>query len=294
MNIKKYLDQLPSLLDKEIIVTGGTSGIGLCLVDHLLYKGAKVIVLARNENKALEVKNKLLEKYPNGQIFFIKYDQSDIASISSASDIIVRDFPHFEAMVLNAGVFCPKQKEKGMSLTIQTNFVGLAYFLKNLLPKLEGKHRFILQGSFVAGWKNHKINSLEDDDLTNFQQYVISKSGVEALYHHYFANNQNNNFSFLCCEPGLTSTDIVRDLKTPLRQLGKLFMKLVSHSPKKAALTALKALDTNLSDGAYIVPRGFLTYMGYPKVKKFPKKREREYLYNLVNNLNISSTTEVM
>ena len=286
MSIKKYLEKSPSILDKQIIVTGATSGIGLSLTDHLLYKGAKVIILARNENKALEVKKSMLEKYPNGQIDIIKFDQSDFENITKASEVIIKDYPNFDAIVLNAGIFCPSQKEEDMSLTIKTNYVGLAKFMESLLPYLKGKHRFIFQGSFVAGWHNKKINSLKEKNLTNFQQYIISKSGVEALFYHYYKENDNPDLSFLCCEPGLTSTDIVRDLKTPIRQLGKLFMKIVSHSPKKASLTALKALDDSLNNGAYIVPRGLLTYMGYPKIKKFPKKRRRENLYYLLKELD--------
>lgn len=60
MKISRYLDNLESLENKEIIVTGGTSGIGLSIVHHLLYKHANVIILARNKNKSLEVKTNLL------------------------------------------------------------------------------------------------------------------------------------------------------------------------------------------------------------------------------------------
>ena len=77
MKISAYLDKLEDLTNKKVIVTGGTSGIGLSIVNHLLYKHAKVVVMARNMKKADEVKNKLLEKYPDNPVDFIQYDQSD-------------------------------------------------------------------------------------------------------------------------------------------------------------------------------------------------------------------------
>ena len=86
-------------------------------------------------------------------------------------------------------------------------------------------------------------------------------------------------------EPGLTSTDIIRDFPTPIKQLGRWLIKVVSHSNDKAALTAMKALEPSLSNATYIVPRGFLTFMGYPKIKKFPVKRYKKYLYDLVANI---------
>ena len=37
MSLQKYLDNLDDLLGKKILITGGTSGIGLSIVDQLLY-----------------------------------------------------------------------------------------------------------------------------------------------------------------------------------------------------------------------------------------------------------------
>ena len=59
MSVKKYLDKLEDLTGQKIIVTGGTSGIGLSIVKELLIKGADVVILARNLTKANEVKTSL-------------------------------------------------------------------------------------------------------------------------------------------------------------------------------------------------------------------------------------------
>lgn len=285
MSVKKYLDKLEDLTGQKIIVTGGTSGIGLSLVKELLSKGADVIILARNMTKANEVKAKLDELYPNRTVIIIQYDQSNDESVIKASDIIVKEHSDFTCLVLNAGVFQSKNKQStvdDMSLTIKTNYVGVKIFLDHLLPQLKGEHRIIFQGSLVAGWHDKKITSLKDKNLSGFQQYIISKSGIEALYYH-CTKLEQNQFSFYLVEPGLTSTDIVRDFPAFIRWAGKIFMKVVSHSSDKAALTAMLAMQSTTEKNSYIVPRGLGTYMGYPKIKKFPKKRERPYLIDLLN-----------
>ena len=285
MSVKKYLDKLEDLTGQKIIVTGGTSGIGLSLVKELLSKGADVIILARNMTKANEVKAKLDELYPNRTVTIIQYDQSNDESVIKASDIIVKEHSDFTCLVLNAGVFQSKNKQStvdDMSLTIKTNYVGVKIFLDHLLPQLKGEHRIIFQGSLVAGWHDKKITSLKDKNLSGFQQYIISKSGIEALYYH-CTKLEQNQFSFYLVEPGLTSTDIVRDFPAFIRWAGKIFMKVVSHSSDKAALTAMLAMQSTTEKNSYIVPRGLGTYMGYPKIKKFPKKRERPYLIDLLN-----------
>lgn len=281
MSIAKYLDKLENLYGKEILITGGTSGIGLHIVDQLLYKGADVTILARNQNKALEVKNKMLKKYPNGQINLINYDQSSFESIQDAVNEILTNHGNFYALILNAGVFARGENAKG-NTTIKTNFVGIGYFLKTLVPNLKNKHRIILQGSLCAGYKLKRINSL-DDEVSNWQQYLISKAGVEMLYYHYNELNYPN-LSFYLIEPGLTSTAIIREFPTPIRELGTLFLKVASHAPSKAALTAMKALQEDAKP-CFIVPRGFLDWRGYPKVKAFPKKRVRTSLYQLLETV---------
>ncbi len=285
MSVKKYLDKLEDLTGQKIIVTGGTSGIGLSIVKELLYKGANVIILARNLTKANEVKDNLVKQYPNKDISIIQYDQSNDESVINAANIIIKEHSDFTSLILNAGIFQSKNKQStvdDMSLTIKTNLVGLNVFLNHLLPRLEGKHRIIFQGSLVAGWRNKKIDSLKDKSLGGFQQYIISKSGVEALFYHY-SKLEQNQFSFYLVEPGLTSTDIIRDFPAFIRWAGKIFLKVVSHTNDKAALTAMLAVQSTTEKNSFIVPR--FNYRGYPKLRKFPHKRERTYLYEMLTRI---------
>lgn len=286
MSVKKYLDKLEDLTGQKIIVTGGTSGIGLSIVKELLYKGADVIILARNLTKANEVKDNLAKQYPNKDISIIQYDQSDDESVIKASEIIAKEHSDFTSMILNAGIF---QKGKltykdDIPLTIKTNFIGLKVLLDNLLPKLKGEHRFIFQGSLAAGLHQKKITTLKDKKLSAWQQYIISKSGVEAMFYHY-SQLEQNQFSFYLVEPGITGTDIIRDFSAFIRWAGKVFLKVFSQSNDKAALTALLAVQSTTNKNSFIVPRCPGTYMGYPKIKKFPKKREKQYLIDLLNEI---------
>ena len=285
MNVKKYLDNLQQLKGKKIIVTGGTSGIGLSIVKEVLIKGGDTVIMARNLTKANEVKDKLLEQYPDRKIDIVEYDQSDDQSIIAASEVIAKEHSDFYALVLNAGTFQNKHKQSlkdDYCLTIKTNYIGLSLLLDSLLPKLKEEHRFIFQGSLVAGWRNKKIDSLKDKNLSAFQQYIISKSGVEALFYHY-SKLEQDQFSFYMVEPGITSTDIIRDFPSFIRWAGTIFLKVFSHSNDKAALTALLAMQPEVAKNSYIVPRGLGTMMGFPKIKSFPKKRERTYLYEMLN-----------
>ena len=285
MSIKKYLDRLEDLTGKEILITGGTSGIGLSIVRQLLYKHAKVVVLARNLEKAEGVKNKLLTLYPDNPISVIKFDQSEDESVIEASNAIVKNHPNFYALILNAGIIQSKKNityKDGYPLTIKTNYVGVANLLDNLLPRLKGEHRFIFQGSLVASWKPKKVSTLKTKEIPALRLYSFSKAGVEALFYHY-TTYTNNDFSFYLVEPGIIITDIIREFPTFIRWLANLVNKPFKRSVDKAALPALLALSSQTPRSSFIVPRGLFAIGGYPKIKRFPEKRKRPFLVELLN-----------
>ena len=277
MTIKKYLETIPSFAEKTIIVTGGTAGIGLELCKHLLKKNAHVVIMARNLNKADSIKQNLIRDYPNGKVDIIHYDQSDYQLIDEAINQIKEKYPNFYALVANAGILYPSKdaiSKQGNPLTIETNFLGLKRLLDQLIPLYKNK-RYVMHGSLVAG-ANYKNIDILNPNYSLFKQYNISKCCVEALWHHYYVNNKDNEF--ILTEPGIAGSDIIRNFHQPIRSMGKFVMTVFSHSPKKASLCMLKALTNDSKNGDYIVPRGPWTMSGFPKYKKFPNKRKREYL----------------
>ena len=285
MSITKYLDSLEDLSGKKVLITGGTAGIGLSIFHLLLYKHADVVVLARNEEKFNSVKKSLLKTYPNSDISFIKYDQSNDQSVINAAEEIKKKHLDFYALILNAGLMQRNKhatKTDGYPTTIKTNFIGVSLLLKNLVPHLKEGQRVIFQGSLGAGLCFGKNKTLTEEKPKMFRHYFLSKAGIEALFYYY--NKQDNLApNFYLVEPGVTNSDIIRDFVPIIRFLGKIFLKLFSHSPEKAALTGMKALDSKTEKGTYIVPRGLCTYRGLPKIKSFPKSRRREYLIEMLD-----------
>ena len=285
MSVKKYLDGLTDLSAKKVLITGGTAGIGLSIAKHLLYKHATVVVLARNEEKFKKVKSKLLESYPDSDIGFIKYDQNDDESVKNVSKEIIEKHLDLYALILNAGLIQGKKnmsQTDGYPTTIKTNYVGASLLLKCLIPYLKEGQRVVFQGSLGAGLCRKKIPSLKDAKPRMLGLYFISKAGIEALYYHY-VKQENVSASFYLVEPGITKSDITREFVPFIRVLGRAFLTVFSHSTDKAALTAMEALEPNVAKGSYIVPRGLFAYCGYPKIKAFPKKRQREYLYDMLD-----------
>ena len=89
MKYQKWLDKnIDDLTNKIIIVTGATSGIGKYEALYFAYKGAKVIMACRNIEKAIKVKEELLNEVPGAYFDIIKLDLSDLSSIDDFNKIL--------------------------------------------------------------------------------------------------------------------------------------------------------------------------------------------------------------
>src|SRR5580693_2847255 len=86
------------LENRTVLITGGTSGIGLELAKQLNQRGNTVIVTGRDQDKLDAVKREL----PGVHTF--KSDVSDPGAIAALHDAVLRRFPALDTLVNNAGI----------------------------------------------------------------------------------------------------------------------------------------------------------------------------------------------
>lgn len=271
MKISKYVDSIGSLENRKIVLIGGTSGIGLELLKHLVHLKAQIILLALEK----DIANKLKEEY--SLVDTIYYDQSSYESIDAAIDILLNKYPDLDTIVLNAGVLgISKIMENGYPGTISINYIGARYFIDTISPRLKQEVKFVIAGSFAAGLRVKKNADIKSPKLSTFDQYNISKAYLEAYFYKMSTTRPYKYLSYVCAEPGLTNTSIIHNYNKVVRFLGYYFLKWFFHSPRKASLGLLLGISNKSKNGDFITPRGLFRLSGYPKIRKFPKRRIRD------------------
>ena len=91
------------VMDRVVIVTGGTSGIGLELVKLFLAEGAKVAWCGRNNEKLKSSYDSLSKKYDSKQMFIYQCDVLEKDQVEGFVTAVLGNFGAIDMLVNNAG-----------------------------------------------------------------------------------------------------------------------------------------------------------------------------------------------
>ncbi|WP_327728556.1 SDR family NAD(P)-dependent oxidoreductase [Streptomyces sp. NBC_00487] len=121
-----------------ILITGGTSGIGLGLALRLHEAGNKVIVAGRRK----ELLDEITAGNPGIEALFL--DVADPASIAHAAETVAASHPELNVLVNNAGIMLPENLLDPASLPVAedhvtVNLLGTIRMTYAFLPLLVGK-----------------------------------------------------------------------------------------------------------------------------------------------------------
>ncbi|MGW1024421.1 SDR family oxidoreductase [Streptomyces sp. NPDC002577] len=121
-----------------ILITGGTSGIGLGLALRLHEAGNKVIVAGRRK----ELLDEITAEHPG--IDALVLDVADPASIARVAETVARSYPELNILVNNAGIMLRENLLDPASLPVAedhvtVNLLGTIRMTYAFLPQLLGK-----------------------------------------------------------------------------------------------------------------------------------------------------------
>jgi len=176
--------------NKNILITGGNSGIGFFAIINLLKTKNILYVVIKNEFRKNEFLKKI-EKYfdKNYLSKFLNIiensDLSDLENIKKIKDYFISKKIFLDVLVLNAGLqytgsFYPKVSKQGIELTFAVNHLA-HFYLVNLLKdfiKNKEESRIIITSSDVHDPKSPGGNIGKKaglNDLVDFKKKVTGQ-----------------------------------------------------------------------------------------------------------------------
>lgn len=164
-------------MNKVVLVTGASRGIGKATIIEFAKKGYDVVINYLNsKEEALELKKEVEEKY-QVQALVMKADVSNEEDVKHMVEKTISEFGHIDCLVNNAGIaidtiFEDKTKENFIR-TLNTNLIG-----PFLVSKEVGKYMIKeKKGSIINISSTNGIDTIYPESL----DYDASKAGLISL-----------------------------------------------------------------------------------------------------------------
>ncbi|RZK78704.1 MAG: SDR family oxidoreductase [Pedobacter sp.] len=136
--------------NKNVVITGGTTGIGLATAKAFIKSGAKVYITGRNANNL----QKAATEINNSNLVTVISDTSKIDDISILEDVIKESGNKLDVLFLNAGIatFEPIESvtEANFDAQFNTNVKGHFFTLQKMIPYLADGAAVVFTSSTVA------------------------------------------------------------------------------------------------------------------------------------------------
>ncbi|MCO7223160.1 SDR family NAD(P)-dependent oxidoreductase [Pleionea sp. CnH1-48] len=166
-------------MQKTILITGSTDGIGLATAEKLLSLGHRVLLHGRSQSK-LDTAQQALAKLPtNGTVESYLADFSKMEDVESlAQDIIVKHTT-LDVLINNAGIYNSPTTttQNGWDIRFAVNTLAPYLLTQKLLPVLNASGRIVNLSSAAQASVNLKALAGQEQ-LTDGAAYAQSKLAI--------------------------------------------------------------------------------------------------------------------
>ena len=215
--------------NKVVVITGGSSGIGLATAQRVAEAGAVTIIIARGEEELFKARDAM--KAAGGKVFAYTADLAEMADCDRLVKQILDEHGHVDVLVNNAGRSIRRSIELSydrfhdFERTMQLNYFGSLRLIMGFMPTMTQRR------------KGHVINISSIGVLANsprFSAYVASKAALDA-----FSRCAQGELS----GKGISFTTINMPLvKTPMIAPTRMYDSVPTLTPEEAADLVVKGI----------------------------------------------------
>lgn len=210
--------------DKVVMITGGSSGIGLATAKKVAAAGARTIICARGLEDLEKAKAEIEAETKNAKVFIYQVDLAELASADDLVKKVTADHGAVDVLINNAGRSIRRSIELSYDRfhdyerTMQLNYFGSLRLVMGFLPGMTERR------------KGHVINISSIGVLTNaprFSAYVASKAALDAFSRCAASEFADKNIHFTIINMPL--------VKTPMIGPTKIYDNVPTLTPEEAA-----------------------------------------------------------
>lgn len=187
-------------LNKVVVVTGASSGIGRATALEFARLGAKVVMAARSEEKLKVAADDIVRL--GGEAYWVITDVSNESECKALIDKTVERYGTIDILINNAGIsmraLFSQVEMSVLHRLMNVNFWGTVYCTKYALPYLVANRGSLVGVSSIAGFHG----------LPGRTGYSASKFAIHGFLETIRIENLKTGLHVMIISPGFTATDI--------------------------------------------------------------------------------------
>ena len=207
--------------DKNVLVTGGNSGIGLAAALAFAKEGARVVITGRDQVTLDKATAELGE-----HAISVRNDAGSVADGSKLATVLQQRHLMLDAIFINAGVakLSPFEAvdEDVWDVSFNTIVKGPYFLIKALLPCLNRGAAIVLNGSINA-----------HIGMPNTSVYAASKAALISLAKTLSSELLSKGIRVNVVSPGPITTHLLERLGLPTEQLSEVANGILAQIPLK-------------------------------------------------------------
>lgn len=188
-------------MNKIVLITGATSGIGLGCARKFAENGDQLILTGRNEKRLEEIRHELEAK--GTKVLILPFDVRDTDKAKACIDSLPEEWQHIDVLVNNAGLALGLEPEyegdvDEWATMIDTNIKGLLTMTRLVVPGMVARNSgHVINVGSVAG----------DAAYAGGNVYCATKAAVKALSDGLRIDVANTAIRVTNLKPGLVETN---------------------------------------------------------------------------------------
>ena len=198
---------------RNVIVTGGSRGIGLAIARKLVDSGFRVIVIARKQGTEFDAGSLEMEQPHPGSIHFVPFDLATLESIPELVKNLRKDFGPIYGLVNNAGV-----SADGVLALTSTHQIEQVVRLNTTSPMVLTKHvvRFMMAD---GGGRVVNISSVAAfTGYNGLSVYAATKASLIGFTRSLAREVGRAGVNVNAVAPGFVSTEMTQSLTDESRR----------------------------------------------------------------------------
>ena len=189
-------------MNKTVLITGATSGIGEACAKKYAADGDRLILTGRRADRLNDLK-KVLEKDFSSEVLALVFDVQDKTAVDKNLGALPTEWQKIDLLINNAGLAAGKDSFENADINdwetmLNTNVHGLLYVSKQIIPLM------------IANKKGHVVNigSIAGKEVyENGNVYCASKFAVDAISKSMRIDLLKHSIKVTCIHPGAVETE---------------------------------------------------------------------------------------